>query len=502
MASIVNVLSTWPTPSDQGDVIYGAMGTTTTCTVQGFFNEFGNITTPLYSASLCIWYLLFIKYGWREKECEGIEYVFHVIPIGAGFVMAVIGLVFSLYNNSGFLCWYAPYPAGCDTVEPHTCTRGEYAGAFRWIHYGVVWTAIALVTVSMASICSAVRLQEQITVDRKSAATRHSREIAEQAVLYVCALYLTWVFTTATRISQTAFKFNCYQLLILMATFFPLQGFWNALIYFRRRRQNNRERQRTALPQSFAINAPENISNGDSPDTELEPRTSSTSSTEIWERVRLRQLKRAEVAVEKLEEEKKKKIEEEKEIVERMRIVSYPDLSRQEEDTDNIEILNSGGVERRVVDTIDLSTHSQTLPRHSQRSEHRRSFWKTMELGANSEIWKRVKLRQLERAQAAVEKAELDEIKRIEEEEQQRMMPTADSVLPPQEEDDDASSIDFMDSGEIERRVFDIINKSMDSPSPGILEFHRELTRAALFGRASSLCDNAVASSSGITGGG
>jgi len=460
MASIVNVLSTWPTPSDQGDVIYGAMGTTTTCAVQGFFNEFGNITTPLYSASLCIWYLLFLKYGWREKECEGIEYVFHLIPIGGGFLMAVVGLAFSLYNNSGFLCWYAPYPAGCDTVEPHTCSRGEYAGVFRWIHYGVVWIAIAVVTVSMASLYSAVRLQEEITVDRKSVAIRNSREIAEQALLYVGALYLTWFFTTATRISQTAFKFNCYQLLILMATFFPLQGFWNALIYFRRRRQNNRERQGTTLPQSLAIYAPENNSNGDSPDTELEPRT---SSTEIWERVRLRQLKRAQAAVEKAEEEKKKKLEEEKEKEEHTRIMSSPDLSRQEEDTDNIEILNLGELERRVVDTIDISTHSRTLSRHSQRSEHRRSFRKTMELGANSEIWKRVKLRQLERAQAAVKRAELDEIKRIEEEEEQRMMHMADPVLPPQEED--ASSIDLMDSGEIERLVFDIIDQSMDSPS-------------------------------------
>ena len=44
----------------------------------------------------------------------------------------------------------------------------------------------------------------------------------------------------ALRISQTAFKHNSYVLLILMATFFPLQGFWNALIYFRPRYQQNR----------------------------------------------------------------------------------------------------------------------------------------------------------------------------------------------------------------------------------------------------------------------
>merc|ERR1719197_478155 len=48
-ASVVNVLSTWPTPMDQADRIFLASGSTETCTAQGFFNELGNITTPLYT---------------------------------------------------------------------------------------------------------------------------------------------------------------------------------------------------------------------------------------------------------------------------------------------------------------------------------------------------------------------------------------------------------------------------------------------------------------------
>mgnify|MGYP006879410234 CR=1 FL=1 len=46
------------------------------------------------------------------------------------------------------------------------------------------------------------------------------------------------------RISQTVFKHNSYVLLILMATFFPLQGFWNALIYFRPRYQQSQKSHR------------------------------------------------------------------------------------------------------------------------------------------------------------------------------------------------------------------------------------------------------------------
>jgi len=233
IASFVNILSTWPTPSDQAGVVFLASGSTATCTAQGFFNEFGNITTPLYSASLCVWYLLYLKYGWKERDCRKIEYLFHVIPIAVGFGMAVVGLPLTLYNNSGYLCWYAPYPAGC---SGDGCTRGQMAGIFRWIHYGIVWSAIIFVTYAMSAIYLAVRRQE-------NASSRHnifsgpgrskSEAVAKQALLYVCALYITWAFTTATRISQTAFKHNSMVLLLLMCTFFPLQGFWNALIYFR-----------------------------------------------------------------------------------------------------------------------------------------------------------------------------------------------------------------------------------------------------------------------------
>merc|ERR1711937_535631 len=238
-------MSTWPTPSDQSDSIYLASGNTETCTAQGFFNEFGNITTPLYSAALCVWYLLILKYKWKEEDCKKYEPYFHAIPITVGLSMAVAGLPLTLYNNSGYLCWYAPYPAGCTSTDPHTCTRGEIAGTFRWIHYGIIWSCIAFVTFTMASIYLSVRKLEDVVITKNSIMSNtsrtKSRAVAVQALLYVCALYLTWTFTTALRISQTAFKHNSYVLLILMATFFPLQGFWNALIYFRPRYEQNRK---------------------------------------------------------------------------------------------------------------------------------------------------------------------------------------------------------------------------------------------------------------------
>mmetsp|Transcript_23828 Transcript_23828/g.35189 ORF Transcript_23828/g.35189 Transcript_23828/m.35189 type:complete len:263 (-) Transcript_23828:763-1551(-) len=198
IASAVNIFSTWPTPKGT-EGVFLASGTTATCTAQGFFNEFGNMTTPLYSASLCVWYLMFLKYGWKEKDCRKYEFAFHVVPIVVGLSMAVVGLPFDLYNNAGYLCWYASFPIEC---EGSACTRGKLAGTFQYIHYGIIWSAIIFVTYAMISIYLAVRRQEGRAIRRLSilsnTSRRKSKAVACQATMYVCALYLTWLFTTVS----------------------------------------------------------------------------------------------------------------------------------------------------------------------------------------------------------------------------------------------------------------------------------------------------------------
>ena len=232
MSSIANIFSTWPSPADQAASIYLASGTTATCTAQGFFNELGNITTPLYTVALCMRYLLVVRYNWKESRLEKYEKLFHIVPFSIGFSMAILGLPFQLYNNSGWICWYAPYPQGC--MVDNTCTRGGQAGTFRWIHYGIIWSAILFVTAGMILIYIQVRDQEKKASFFRDASTpseqpdgsmagavrrlsrrlsftsriespaqqrarkrmAKSKKVAAQAFLYVGALYLTWGFTT------------------------------------------------------------------------------------------------------------------------------------------------------------------------------------------------------------------------------------------------------------------------------------------------------------------
>lgn len=201
VASIAIILSTWPIPETQG--VYLASGTTQTCTAQGFFNELGNMATPLYNASLCAYYVLVIRNAWVEDSIRTkAEPWMHAIPIVISSTISILGLPFDLYNNSGWLCWIAAFPQGCQADG--TCTRGAHADIFRWLHYAIIWSAIMLITLGMYSIYVKVKEQERIDSRGRPDAEvvgrgRKSRLVAIQALLFVGALYLTWIFTTVRR---------------------------------------------------------------------------------------------------------------------------------------------------------------------------------------------------------------------------------------------------------------------------------------------------------------
>lgn len=267
ISSVANVLSTWPSPSngDHNSSVYGAVGTTATCTAQGFFNELGSLTTPLYTASLCLRYLLVVRYNWRESQLQKYEALFHMIPIAIGCTMSIVGLPLNLYNNVGWICWFAAYPGGC-TVDC-SCTRGELAHTFQWIHFGFVWSAIAFVTVSMLLIYLKVRDRERraqfLNEDQTASSMMHSvadtpseestmrrisrllsftnlttstgesreqrgarkritntKKVVIQASLYVGALYLTWIFATVR--TKSMHVFIDFQIPLLRCCSIPL----------------------------------------------------------------------------------------------------------------------------------------------------------------------------------------------------------------------------------------------------------------------------------------
>ena len=143
-SSLCFSLSTWPIPKETG--ILWAIGNQTSCTFQGFFVQFG-ISSAIYNGSLSFYYLLVVRYGWREDKMKKIEWFLHGIPLLFGLGTAIVGLPLILYNPANFWCSTAP-----------THDRGAHAQAFRWaFFYGPLWLTEIVVTINLMRVFVYVR---------------------------------------------------------------------------------------------------------------------------------------------------------------------------------------------------------------------------------------------------------------------------------------------------------------------------------------------------------
>ncbi|EJK60190.1 hypothetical protein THAOC_19505 [Thalassiosira oceanica] len=165
LSSFALAFSTLPIPAG-AEGVYGAAGTTQSCTTQGFFIQLMMIS-PLYNLILSTYYLLLGKYHMSEEEiARRYEKNMHVAAITIGVGFAILGLPLKLYNNANLWCWIATYPSNCETDSgepgPVQCERGKHAWLFRWlIFYGPVWIAILCVVIIMIMLTRSVQSEEK-----------------------------------------------------------------------------------------------------------------------------------------------------------------------------------------------------------------------------------------------------------------------------------------------------------------------------------------------------
>ena len=202
--SLMCFLSTWPIPRGEACL---AVGTTTTCTVQGFFNQTAALCTPTYNISLAIYYLLVIVRGWKQKDVSEVEKYLHALPILAGFGTGFAGLVLKLYNGAGWICWIAPSP---NNPERDNKLYGIFRLAFL---YADAWAIIIFLSMGMCIIYYHVLNQER-KLDKYRAnfaqkKRKQSKKIRNQAFLYVGCVYMTWIFgSVSAKIDQLLMKMN------------------------------------------------------------------------------------------------------------------------------------------------------------------------------------------------------------------------------------------------------------------------------------------------------
>jgi hypothetical protein len=243
--AIAMFLGTWPIPRGTPNV-YLASGTDQTCTAQAFFQQVA-IACPLYSTALAIYYLFVGSYGWKEHKLKKYEFVlFHFIPNAVGFATAIVGLAKRDYGNATLWCWIADHD-----------DRLIYG-------YAVIWACMLAMIVIMATMYWKVLSQERkvekyrfriakarganntvrseetdaTTATEKSYQKQReqvsaSRKVANQAAFWIGAFLLSFIFGFLLRLFQNNRSVVPDSLYCLMTIFTPLQGFFNALVYFR-----------------------------------------------------------------------------------------------------------------------------------------------------------------------------------------------------------------------------------------------------------------------------
>jgi hypothetical protein len=163
--SVWAALSTLPVPANSG-AVYGH-GTTATCSAQGFFVQL-SAATPVYMASLSIYFMLKIRYNVSDVVLrEKYEFWLHVVPLVFAFGSASLGVALKIFNPISLPelgCWIAPFPVGCNIVGG--CTRGyklgEHIDLYAWLFaYSWLFAAFAVVLVNNLLIYTSIRHQEK-----------------------------------------------------------------------------------------------------------------------------------------------------------------------------------------------------------------------------------------------------------------------------------------------------------------------------------------------------
>ena len=101
LSSSAWILTSWPVPEDLPFGLWN-VGTRQTCSAQGFFIHLG-IGMVIYNACLGLYYLLVIRYGWKnEYIAKRVELWMHFVAVGFALSTGVAGLAMDLYNPIGF----------------------------------------------------------------------------------------------------------------------------------------------------------------------------------------------------------------------------------------------------------------------------------------------------------------------------------------------------------------------------------------------------------------
>lgn len=206
--------------------VYGAKGTTATCSAQGVLNQFGYVV-PSYYCALSVYSYVAVRNNFKVEKYKWIERWIHlgvyVYPIASGVYLWTIEAL----NYSGHTCWVASVPLACGNGSGELCTRGpQNLGDIQWLFVGAPLIILMLGPVLvMAALYIIIRRKPSHFAIR-------ARTVAKQSGMYLLALYLTYMPACINRAilfgssGEQYFPFTLIAISVETAI-----GFWIMLVY-------------------------------------------------------------------------------------------------------------------------------------------------------------------------------------------------------------------------------------------------------------------------------
>lgn len=270
-------VSSWALPAGYW---WGAVGNTGTCRAQGFFIHI-SLAVPIYNASIALYYMLKIKYNWKDFEfAKKVEPSVHVIAVTMAMTYTIIAISIGMYHPTGPICLDSYDPKLCDAADPQgeDCQfRVRWSNTFTTWWYTVVFLCMLIAAGAMAMVYFAVRGMEKKmqkwdferqqnnasnsnsvntnttnptgdndhdhdhTPEQRAQQKKHtkkSRQVARVGFYYLAVFLVSWLPTfTAECILARVMANNdvsdtgWFVLFVVVFLVWPAQGFFNFLVY-------------------------------------------------------------------------------------------------------------------------------------------------------------------------------------------------------------------------------------------------------------------------------
>lgn len=213
-------------------------GTIASCDAFGFFYQLGAITIPLYNVALST-YIAVSTGGASSRRPiteKFFDVPFHVAIFLFGFIQAVIPLFLLDYNTYSWLCMVAPHNWNENKQDYE---RGNLTTMliYAYLNLIVVVLSSCYVTVAMLYTFFSVYFTTRQNSQNRSAGLK----VACMGMLYTIPFYITWIIPSIFFFIflddwyhqvDGLTHFTRYFGLVWIATFLPLQGFFNLFVYF------------------------------------------------------------------------------------------------------------------------------------------------------------------------------------------------------------------------------------------------------------------------------